>query len=126
MFALDTVLKEMGFSQSENDPYRNTAGEMLYIGVYVDDINLKLAGKMETRLKEVNTYLSRRFGIKDPGELNYFLGIRIEQRDNSESVWIGQPEYTRNLLETFGMQHCKPVGTPVSSGVKLSKVSHED
>ena len=58
--ALDTQLKKMGFTQSENDPciyYRNSGGEMFYIGVYVDDIIL--AGKTERKLAEVKTGLSR-------------------------------------------------------------------
>ena len=105
--ALDTTLKEMGFTQSKNDPciyYKNTEGEMFYLGVYVDDIIL--AGKTETKLNEVKSDLSRKFDIKDLGELNYFLGIKIDQQDNLESVWIGQPAYTKNLLEMFGMQDC--------------------
>ena len=123
--ALDTTLKEMGFTQSENDPciyYKNTEGEMFYLGVYVDDIIL--AGKTETKLNEVKSDLSRKFDIKDLGELNYFLGVKIDQQDNS--VWIGQPAYTKNLLEMFGMQDCKPVSTPASIGLKLNKASDED
>lgn len=96
---------------------------MFYIGVYVDDI--VLAGKTERKLAEVKTTLSRKFDIKDLGELNYFLGMKVEQRENN-SVWIGQPAYTRNLLQMFGMQDCKPVGTPANIGSKLSKASDED
>ena len=46
--ALDNQLKEMGFTQSENDPciyHKNIGGEMFYIAVYVDDIIL--AGKQK-------------------------------------------------------------------------------
>ena len=56
--ALDTQLKQMGFTQSENDPciyYKDTGGEMFYIGVYVDDIIL--AGKSEGKLAEVKDQL---------------------------------------------------------------------
>ena len=52
--ALDAQLKKMGLNQSKYDPciyYKNTGGEMLYIGVYVNDIIL--AGKMEGKLTEV-------------------------------------------------------------------------
>ena len=115
----------MGFVQSENDPciyYSNIGGENFYIGVYVDDIIL--AGKSERKLNEVKADLSRKFDIKDLGELRYFLGMKIEQRD--DSIWIGQPAYTKNLLETFGMQDSKPVGTPASTGLQLHKASEED
>ena len=56
--ALDTQFKLMGFTQSENDPciyYKDTGGEMFYIGVYVDDIIL--AGKSEGKLAEVKDQL---------------------------------------------------------------------
>ena len=49
---------------------------MFYIGVYVDDIIL--AGKTESKLTEVKSGLSRKFDIKDLGELNYFLGMKVE------------------------------------------------
>jgi hypothetical protein len=60
---------------------------------YVDDI-IKLGRK----LTEVKTGLSRKFDIKDLGKLNYFLGMKIEQRENN-SVWIGQLAYIERLTE---------------------------
>ena len=118
--ALDAQLKEMGFTQSTNDPciyHRKTGGDIFYMGVYVDDI--VLAGRTERALNEVKTELSRKFDIKDLGELNYFLGVKVEQREDN-AVWIGQPAYTKCLLETLGMQDCKPVSTPVGSSSKLT------
>lgn len=123
--ALDNQLKQMGFTQSQNDPciyHRKIGGEMFYIAVYVDDIIL--AGRMEETINQMKAILARKFEIKDLGELNYFLGIKVEQRENS--IWIGQPAYTANLLESFGMQDCKPVATPVNISAKLSKATDED
>ena len=37
-----------------------------------------------------------------------------------------QPTYTRNLLERFGMQDCKSVGTPVDVNTKLTKATDEE
>lgn len=124
--ALDTQLKEMGFAQSNNDPciyYKNTGGDMFYMGVYVDDI--VLAGKSETDLKQVKIALSRKFDIKDLGKLNYFLGVKVEKQE-SGSIWIGQPAYTESLLAEFEMQDCKPVSTPVNISSKPTKASDDD
>ncbi len=124
--ALDTQVKSMGFIQSKNDPciyFKNIGGEMFYMGVFVDDI--VLAGKTERDLKGVKTTLSRKFEIKDLGKLNYFLGVKVEQRED-DSTWIGQPAYTKNLLETFGMQDSKPVSTPVDTSTKLTKATDDD
>ena len=41
-------------------------------------------------------------------------------------AWIGQPTYTSNLLEKYGMNNCKPIATPVDVGTKLIKAINED
>ena len=123
--ALDSKLKEIGFSQSSHDPciyHRNERGNMLIVGVYVDDIIL--AGN-ESSIQRVKAALASAFDIKDLGKLNYFLGIKIERNLNN-SIWIGQPAYIENLLVTLGMQDCKPVKTPVSAGNKLVKATEQD
>ena len=123
--AIDSKLKEIDFSQSSHDHciyYRNERGNMLIVGVYVDDIIL--AGN-ESSIQRVKAALASAFDIKDLGKLNYFLGIKIERNSNN-SIWIGQPAYIENLLVTLGMQDCKPVKTPVSAGNKLVKATEQD
>ena len=108
---------KMGFTQSMNNPcnyYKNTGGEMFYMGVYIDDIIL--AGKTEEDLTEVKITLSRKFDIKDLGKLNYF---KVEQREDNS---VNQ----HTVLEAFGMQDCKPVSTPVSTSFKLTNATDED
>ena len=55
---------------------------------FSDDIIL--AGKSESKLKEVKNDHSRKFDTKDLGNLRYFLGMKIEQNEQNGSVWIGQ------------------------------------
>lgn len=124
--ALDSHLKEMGFTQSTSDPciYMNAGGDVTYIGVYVDDIIL--AGRSEDRIKEVKSALSRKFDIKDMGKLHHFLGMTVVQDEAQGYVWIGQPAHTENLLKKFGMQDCKPVGTPADISTKLVKATEQE
>ena len=125
--ALDTYLKKIGFTQSKSDPciyYRETGGEMFYMGVYVDDI--VLAGKTDGQLQDVKSALSKEYEIKDMGKLHYFLGMSVVQDEECKSIWIGQPAYTTNLLTKYGMQDCKAVSTPVESGTKLKVASETD
>lgn len=94
----------MGFTQSESDPciYTSEEGdEVFYIGVYVDDI--VLAGRNETRIREVKKQLSSKFDIKDLGRLSYFLGMSIIQNQEKKETWIGQPAYTEKLLTKMGI-----------------------
>ena len=41
------------------------------------------------------------------------------QDEEKESVWIGQPTYTENLLKKLGMYDAKSVSTPVDCSTKL-------
>ena len=118
---LDERLKEMGFTQTVSDPclYIARDGESFLIGVYVDDI--LLAGRSEKRLREIKSALMETFDLKDLGELNHFLGVKIVQNHSAGTIWIGQPTYTEEVLKKFGMESCKPVATPAEAGQKLTK-----
>ncbi len=75
---LHNQLTTMEFVQADSDPcvYRDSGGEIFFIGVYVDDIIL--AGESEKRMKEVKDTLTKKFDIKDMGQLHYFLGMKIQ------------------------------------------------
>ena len=116
----------MGFVQSASDPciYMDAGGEVFYIGIYVDDIIR--AGKSDKKIKEVKEALEKKFDIKDMGKLHYFLGMKVLQNEKNGNVWIGQPAYTKKLLNKFGMQDAKPVSTPVDTSVKTIKATDND
>ena len=125
--ALDSHLKKMGFSQSKSDPCIYVSGggkDTFYIGVYVDD--MILAGKDETKMENVKKELSSKFEIKDLGELSYFLGMSIVQKQEEKVTWMGQPAYTQKLLTKTGMNDYKPVKTPVDPGHRLVKASEDE
>lgn len=117
--ALHSQLKKMGFVQTASDPclYISSEGEMLIVAVYVDDI--LVAGKSEKQVAEVKKALAKQFKIKDMGKLHYFLGVKVVQ--DEAGVWIGQPAYAESILQRFGMDHAKPVNTPVETSSNLVK-----
>ena len=49
--------------------------------------------------------------------------MKVVQNNEGNMVWIGQPAYTHNLLQKFGMENAKPVKTPVDTSTKLVKAS---
>jgi hypothetical protein len=123
--ALDGHLRKIGFIQSTSDPCIYTADEGLVIlAVYVDDIIL--AAKSEQHLNKVKQAIADKFTVQDMGELRYFLGVTIDQKTNSESIWMGQPGYTQRILKKFNMDEAKPVSTPVDTSVKLTKAEEEN
>ncbi len=53
------------------------------------------------------------------GEMKLFLGLQINQCDRGIS--ISQAKYINEMLKKCKMEDCKPVGTPMVTGCKLSK-----
>ena len=70
--------------------------------------------------------LSTEFELKNLSDLQYLLGVSIIQNYTEKSVWIGQPTYTLNVLEKFGLKDAKPVATPVCVSSKLTKATEDD
>jgi hypothetical protein len=60
--------------------------------------------------------------MKDLGELQHFLGMRITKNLNGE-ISIDQNGYIRQILELFGMQDSKPVSTPIAAGSGLASAT---
>lgn len=80
---LRTFLLSVGFinSLADNSLFVLHRGkDVIYLLVYVDDI--VITGSTKQGIDHILTKLADRFSIKDPEELNYFLGIeahRIEK-----------------------------------------------
>ena len=53
------------------------------------------------------------------GEINLFFGFQIQQK--KDGIYITQSKYIKEMLKKFRMEDSRPVGTPISTGRKLSK-----
>ena len=89
----------------------------MILAVYVDEIIL--ATKDERKLVQVKKAIANKFTVKDMGELKYILGVNIHHSENG--IWIGQRNYTENVLKKFNMDKCKSVSTPVDTTTKLTQ-----
>ena len=90
---------------------------MIIIEVYVDDI---IFGSNDERLsKQFAKDMQSEFEMSLLGELKFFLGLQISQLN--DGIFISQCKYTKEMLKKFGMEDCKPVSTPMTTGCKLSK-----
>jgi transposase len=59
------------------------------------------------------------FEMSSLGELSFFLGIQICQRN--QGIFISKTKYIREMLKRLGMEYCKPIITPTQTSCKLSK-----
>ena len=95
----------------------NDNGDILYACLYVDD--LIFTGNCPRMFEDFKRAMTKEFEMTDIGLMSYYLGIEVKQMGGG--IFISQEGYAKEILAKFKMQDCKPVCTPVESGVKLSK-----
>ncbi|MCO5560129.1 hypothetical protein L7F22_013736 [Adiantum nelumboides] len=59
--------------------------------------------------------------MKDLGEANHILGMRITHDCKKRLLYLSQKEYVHKVLDRFNMQKGKALSTPLLTYVKLSK-----
>jgi Reverse transcriptase (RNA-dependent DNA polymerase) len=118
---IHAFLVKIGFTRSSADPclYIDLKRN-LYITIWVDD--LLIVGKNGRDIANVKAQLSREFEMKDLGQLEHFLGMRISRHDSGIS--IDQNGYIRQILKRFGMEASKAVSTPFATGSRLVSANH--
>ncbi len=118
---LDTSLKSLGFKRTISDHsiyVRDDSEGLIVVGVYVDDLTIATA-KLET-LARFKNEMSKRYDMKDLGELHYILGIQVKRDRKARSLHLSQKQYISTVLERFGMLHCKPIKPPLRSKAIMS------
>ena len=122
--SLHSYLLCIGFTQSLYDPcvYTQMCGDQLkIIAVYVDD--LIICCKSLQHITDMKDKLSSRYNMKDLGDLNYFLGVKIVLDYKKGLVSLLQTSYVEKILERFGMSQSKPVKTPYEISTQLTSAS---
>lgn len=118
---INTVLtKKMSFQRSSVEPcvyFRSQKDRLTMICLYVDDI-LLFTSSIEDK-KSIKDQLMKEFEIKDLGTVHEFLGMRVCKE--KETITLDQTNYIKNVLHKFKMDDCKPIGTPMEPGLKLTK-----
>ncbi len=95
-----------------------------FIVLYVDDFILVCNSK--DKLLEVKEELSRKFKMKDLGDLHFFLGMEVERDCAQRLLYINQIRYLKEILKRFRMEDCKAIGVPFDPKTKLKKNVNND
>nr|ABF94664.1 retrotransposon protein, putative, Ty1-copia subclass [Oryza sativa Japonica Group] len=117
----DITLTSAGFVVNEADKcvyYRYGGGEGVILCLYVDDI--LIFGTSLNVIEEVKDYLSKNFEMKDLGEADVILNIKL-QRGDEGGITLVQSHYVDKVLSRFGYSDCKPAPTPYDPSVLLRK-----
>lgn len=118
---LSSALRGLGFVSSKCDPSLSTIKTSTYtivMLVYVDDIII--IGSSQDHIRHIIHKLNDDFSLKQLGDLEYFLGIKVHHQSNG-SLLLSQSKYIRDLLAKANMSKPKGLPTPMVSNLKLSK-----
>ncbi|KAD1131216.1 hypothetical protein E3N88_43244 [Mikania micrantha] len=117
---IDTYLKGKGYKRSSSEPTlyvkKVHVSELIIVYLYADDI--VYTSSSSKLLSEFKNTMVDEFDIPDLGDLHYFLGLEITERD--DGMFISQKKYAVDLLKRFGMWDCKAMSIPMKIGEKLS------
>ncbi|GJV25533.1 zinc finger, CCHC-type containing protein [Tanacetum coccineum] len=92
-------------------------GKGVSICLYVDD--MLIFGTDQVQVDITNEFLSSKFSMKNMGEADVILGIRIKHESNRIS--ISQSHYSEKVLKKFNYIDCTPVSTPMDTSEKLMR-----
>nr|GEW86899.1 zinc finger, CCHC-type [Tanacetum cinerariifolium] len=91
------------------------SGKGVIICLYVDD--MLIFGTDQNQVDKTKKFLSSWFSMKDMGEVDVILGIKIK-REN-KGIVITQSHYIEKILKKFNREDCSPVSTPMDPVEKL-------
>ncbi|GJV34807.1 putative ribonuclease H-like domain-containing protein [Tanacetum coccineum] len=117
---LSTYLLENRFRRGTIDKtlfIKKDKGDILLVQVYVDDI---IFGSTKKSLcVEFEQMMHKRFQMSSMGELTFFLGLQVKQKD--DGIFISQDKYVADILKKFDFVTVKTTSTPIETNKALLK-----
>ena len=101
----DETVKEFGFLKNEDEPcvYKKASGSIVvFLVLYVDDI--LLIGNNVPTLLNVKQWLGNCFSMKDLGEAEPILSIKIYRDRSKRLLGLSQEKYIDKVLKQFSMR----------------------
>uniref|UniRef100_A0A2N9F7V6 Integrase catalytic domain-containing protein n=1 Tax=Fagus sylvatica TaxID=28930 RepID=A0A2N9F7V6_FAGSY len=86
----------------------------------VSNSHLGNAGNDMDSIVTTKKWLSSTFEMKDMGEANFVLGVKITRDRSKKLLSLSQGTYIKKILERFHMHNSKPIDTPMEKGCTLS------
>jgi hypothetical protein len=127
---LNNFILSVGFTRLKSDTCiyakRSRTGELIMIGVFVDDMPVAYHKRDEHEWLEIKQLFMQRFRMKDLGECKLILGMRITRDRQKHTLHIDNQVHIEKLLDKFGMRQCKPANTPEEQMKLVPTASEEE
>ncbi|KAI3827838.1 hypothetical protein L1987_01925 [Smallanthus sonchifolius] len=109
---LSKHLLSNGFDRGRIDStlfIRKAGGDILLVQVYVD--NIIFGSTNEGMCREFEKVMKSKFEMRNMGELSFFLGLQVSQRENG--IYLHQTKYVQDILSKYKMSDGTTYGTPI-------------
>jgi hypothetical protein len=99
---------------------RTKSNSIIILGIFVDDILVLFHHNDDKEWCIIKAAIAAKFKVKDMGDAQFILGMKIQRNREDKSIQLGQELYISKVIDRFNMSKSKPVDTPESSE-KLTK-----
>ncbi|GKE87456.1 retrovirus-related pol polyprotein from transposon TNT 1-94 [Tanacetum coccineum] len=96
---------------------KKKSSNLIIVQIYVDDIIF--GSTCQDLCDEFAKIMYHEFEISMMGELNFFLGLQINQME--DGIFFIQSKYIKEMFKKFGLKDSEPMKTPISFDTKLTK-----
>ncbi|KAL1953149.1 hypothetical protein VTO42DRAFT_3549 [Malbranchea cinnamomea] len=117
---LTETLKDLGFKSVLEDVCLLTNGRII-IFFYVDNIIILNLPKHRSEANEVVLKLKAKYEIRDLGDLQWFLNIRISRDRARLCVYLTQDTYINKIVKQYSLSTSSHVYSPLSGDASAYK-----
>ncbi|GJZ24975.1 retrovirus-related pol polyprotein from transposon TNT 1-94 [Tanacetum coccineum] len=117
---LSTFLLKSGYRRGTIDKtlfIKKDKNDIMLVQVYVDDIIF--GSTKRSWCDEFEALMKSRFQISSMGELTFFLGLQVKQKE--DGIFISQDKYVAEILKKFDFVSVKTASTPIETQKSLTK-----
>jgi hypothetical protein len=97
---------------------KRSNNSFIILSLYVDDI--LTVGNSKEMIDTTKKWFLSNFEMKDMGDANYVLGVKIIRDRAKWLLGLTQETYIKKMLERYHMQDIKPMDTLVDKSLSLS------
>ena len=117
---LSKTYNELGYTTSRADPcvrFKTENGNYTITDTYTD--NVFGASNNDKEIERRKGEIGKVWEVKDVGETEYFLGMRVQQDLDLGTIRLTQCPYWEHVLIRFSLTHITPRNTPLPVGIIL-------
>jgi len=136
---IDSTLRSLGFHPCVSDPccYVKIIGESegmriahdrsirrircMYLCLFVDDLIIFYSDEDELLWHQVKRQLMKSYAMKDLGNAEWVLGMKISRNRKEKVLQLDQSQYIDKMLSEFDMSDSKACTTPEECNQRLTR-----